>query len=55
MAQWVKYLALLLLWLSLLLWHRFNPWPQNLHATGTGKKNFKFGEVACAIKGLPTS
>ena len=33
MAQWVKGLALSLLWL------RFNPWPRELpHATGTAKK-----------------
>ena len=29
MAQWVKDLALSLLWFRLLLWHRFDPWPWN--------------------------
>ena len=28
-AQWVKDLALSLLWLGLLLWHEFNSWPRN--------------------------
>ena len=28
-AQQVKDLALLLLWLGSLLWHKFNHWPQN--------------------------
>ena len=31
MAQWVKDLALSLLWLQSLLWHRFDPWPGNFH------------------------
>ena len=31
MAQWVKDLVLSLMWLWLLLWHRFNPCPGNLH------------------------
>ena len=31
MAQWVKDLALSLLWLWLLLWGRFNPWPGNFY------------------------
>ena len=31
MAQWVKNLALSLLWLGSLLWHRFNPWPRHFH------------------------
>ena len=30
-AQWVKDLALSLLWLWLQLWHRFHPWPGNFH------------------------
>ena len=29
MSQWVKDPALLLWWLGLLLWHRFNSWPGN--------------------------
>ena len=29
--QWIKDLVLSLLWLRLLLWHRFNPWPRNFH------------------------
>ena len=31
MAQWAKDLALLLLWLRSVLWHRFSPWPGNFH------------------------
>ena len=31
MAQWVRDLALSLLWLGLLLWHGFDPWPGNFH------------------------
>ena len=31
MAQQVKDLALLLLWLGSLMWRRFNPWPRNFH------------------------
>ena len=30
-ARRVKDLALSLLWLGLLLWSRFKPWPRNLH------------------------
>ena len=30
-AQWVKDLALSLLWLWSLLWHEFDPWPRNFH------------------------
>lgn len=38
-AQWVKDQALSLQWLWLLLQHRFNPWPGNLHiAAGATKK-----------------
>ena len=39
MAQRVKDLALLLLWLGLLLWHGYDPWPQEiLHAWGMAQK-----------------
>ena len=31
MTQKVKDLALSLQWLESLLWHRFNPWPENFH------------------------
>ena len=31
MAQWVKDSVLSLLWLGLLLWHGFDPWPRNFH------------------------
>ena len=38
-AQWVKDLALSLLWLRSLLWRGFDSWPQELpHALGTAKK-----------------
>ena len=30
-AQWVKGVAFLLLWLGLLLWHRFDPWPRKFY------------------------
>lgn len=41
MAPWVKDLALALQQLWLLLWHRFDPWPGNLHAVGMAKKEKK--------------
>ena len=47
MSQWVKDLALSLLWLRLPLWHRFDPWPPNFHrprAQPKEKKN-KTGEL----------
>ena len=31
LAQWVKDPALPLLWLRLLLWRGFDPWPGNFH------------------------
>ena len=31
MVQWVKALAWSLKGLRLLLWHRFSPWPRNIH------------------------
>ena len=38
-AQWVKDLALSLLWLRSLLWHRLDPWPREFpHAVGAVKK-----------------
>ena len=30
-AQWLKDLVLLLLWLWLQLWHQFDPWAGNCH------------------------
>ena len=30
-AQWVKNLGLSLLWLGLLVWLGFDPWPENFH------------------------
>ena len=36
MVQWVKDLALPLLWLGLLLWHGFHPWPGNFHMPPPG-------------------
>ena len=39
-AQWVKDPALSLLWLWLLLWQGFNPWPGNSDR-GAAKKNPK--------------
>ena len=41
MAQWVKDAVLSLLWLGLLLWHGFSPWPGNfymLHVADAAKK-----------------
>ena len=39
MVQQVKDLVLSLLWLRSLLWHEFNPWPQELlHDVGVAKK-----------------
>ena len=44
MAQWVKDLALSLLWLWLQPWLRFNSWPRELaHAVGSEKKKKKKG------------
>ena len=40
-AQGVKDLALSLQWLGLLLWHRFNPWPQNFHMQWVWPKEIK--------------
>ena len=39
MAQWVKDLALSLLWLWLLLWLGFDPWPGNFHMLQVWPKN----------------
>lgn len=39
MAQCIKYLALLLLWLRLLPWSRFSPWPRALHVLQVHTKN----------------
>ena len=43
MAQWVKGPAFLLLWLGLLLWHGFNPWPRKFYMprVGAAKKKKK--------------
>ena len=38
MAQWVKDL-MSLLWLWSLLWHGFNPWPENFHVPWVWPKN----------------
>ena len=39
-AQWVKDLALSLLWLRSLLWRRVHPWPGNFcHGTGVAQKS----------------
>jgi len=37
-AQQIRDLVLSPQWLGLLLWHKFDPWPQEpLHATGVAK------------------
>ena len=41
MAQHVKDLVLLLLWLRLLLWRGFDPWPENFHMTWVQEKEKK--------------
>ena len=38
MAQWVRDLVLSLLWLRLLLWCEFDPWPGNFHMLQIGPK-----------------
>ena len=43
MAQWVKDPALSLQQLGSLLWHGFNPWPENFHMLRTWPKNKKLG------------
>ena len=50
MAQWVKDLALSLLWFRLLLWCQFDSWPRNFHMLWTQlkkkkKKKKKKGEI----------
>ena len=37
--HWAEDLASLLLWLGSLLWHRFDPWPGNLHRLWAVAKN----------------
>ena len=47
-AQWVKDLVLSLLWFSLLLWHKFNPWPGNfcmLQAEGKEREKEKKKDI----------
>ena len=39
MAQWLKALALSLLWLGLLLWHGFDLWPRSFHMLQGQQKN----------------
>ena len=39
MAQWVKDPALLMMQLWLRLWHRFDPWPRNIHMLWVQPKN----------------
>ena len=42
-AQWVKHLVVLLLWLGTLLWHGFDPWPRNFCMTQAWpKKNASY-------------
>ena len=41
MAQRVKDLVLSLLWLWLLLWRRFDPWPGNFHMPQAWQKKKK--------------
>ena len=45
-AQGVKDPVLSLLWLRLLSWHGFNPWPGDFHMPWMGpKRNFFFSKV----------
>ena len=39
LAQWLKDLALSLLWLWLLLWQGFHPWPSNVYMPLVWPKN----------------
>ena len=41
LAQWVKDPMFSLLWLWLLLWHRFDPWPENIHIPWVWQKKKK--------------
>ena len=41
MVKQVKDMVLSLLWLRLLLWHRFDPWPRNFHMPGELPKKTK--------------
>lgn len=45
LAQWEKELALSLLWLRLLLWHWFSPWPRNFHLPWAQPKKKKKKKV----------
>ena len=42
MTQWVKDPALSLLWLELLLWYGFSPWPGSFYAPQTWPKKKQF-------------
>ena len=53
-AQWVKKVALLLQWLTWLLWHRFNPWPGNFCIPWVRPKNNVEHPFMC-IFGHPSS
>ena len=51
MAQQVKDLALLLLWLRLLLWLEFSPWPGELqHAEGMTQNKTKQNKGIESVK-----
>ena len=47
LVQQVKDLALSLQWFGSLLWHRFNPWPQNFHKLHMWPK--KKGDLTCYL------
>ena len=51
--QWVKDLAVSLLWLWLQLWCGFDPWPRNLHMLEVWKKNYLESFLKMQIRGVP--
>ena len=48
-AQWLKDPVFSLLWLWLLLWYGFNPWPRNFHMPWAGPKKEKEEGDLCTI------
>ena len=50
MAQCVKLLVLLLEWLGLLLWRRFDSWPWNFYVLQAQQRKKRGGEVSYNLK-----
>jgi len=50
--QQIKDLALSLQWLGSLLWHRFSPWPGNVHMPWVKKKKKVFFINSVVLVGI---